>query len=85
MEDFRRIAVLENVVEAQLLGDMLTAESIPHAIHSFHESAYDGIFQMQRGWGAVTAATVHTGRILDLLQSLRRGSEAPVDHHPGEL
>jgi hypothetical protein len=54
-EAFVRVAILENGIEAQLLGAILTERDLPHRINSFYDTAYDGLFQMQRGWGEVYA------------------------------
>jgi hypothetical protein len=55
MENFKKILILENEIEAQLLDSVLEERNIPHRIRSYHDSAYDGIFQTQKGWGAVLA------------------------------
>jgi hypothetical protein len=55
MEEFKKILVLENEIEARLLDSVLNERSIPHRIRSYHDSAYDGIFQAQKGWGVVLA------------------------------
>lgn len=55
MEQFKKILILENEIEAQLLDSVLTERDIPHRIQSYLDSAYDGIYQIQKGWGAVMA------------------------------
>jgi len=72
----RRIAVLDNVVEAQLLGTELTARGIPHLMRSYHDSAYDGIYQFMQGWGHVEASADYQVEILEILNGL---SHAPAD------
>lgn len=65
---------LQNEVEARLLSSLLDDEGIPHYVRSFHDSAYDGIFQAQMGWGRVEAAPEHLSRIGELLDDLRAQS-----------
>ncbi len=54
-EEFKKILVLENEFEGQLLDSILDERGIPHRIKSYHDSAYDGIYQAQKGWGIVLA------------------------------
>ena len=55
MEPFGKVLVLDNEVEAQLLDALLKEKAIPHLMRSYHDSAYDGLWQTQRGWGHVEA------------------------------
>ncbi|MBW2644080.1 MAG: hypothetical protein JRC89_12125, partial [Deltaproteobacteria bacterium] len=50
-QEFIDIAVLDNIIEAQLIKSILNEQNIPHLIRSFHDTAYDGLFQVQMGWG----------------------------------
>ena len=63
MEEFKRILVLRNVVEAGLLGSLLTERGIPHVMVSYRDSAYDGIYQISKGWGHVEAPEEYRERI----------------------
>ena len=69
--EFIKIAVLENPIEAQLVESILASLKIPHRIQSFHDTAYDGLFQFQKGWGALWAPLTHENTILEILASLR--------------
>ncbi len=55
MDGFRKVLVLDNEIEARLLDSILTERGIPHRLKSYHDTAYDGIFQAQKGWGHVEA------------------------------
>lgn len=55
MEEFKKILVLNNEIEAQLLSSILKERDIPHRLKSYYDSAYDGIFQLQKGWGIILA------------------------------
>ena len=46
--NLERIAILNDEVEASLLGSMLDQQNVPHVIQSYHDIAFDGIFQMAR-------------------------------------
>ena len=70
-ETFEKIAVLNDVIESQVMGSILTEENISHRIRSFHDTAYDGLFQFQLGWGAVYAPPEHRKAILEILERIR--------------
>jgi len=59
-----------NEIEAQILDDVLNKEGIPHRIRSFHDSAYDGMFQMQMGWGQLEAPESYKKRIRELAEKV---------------
>ena len=59
-----KILVLNNAVEANLLDGLLNEKGIPHVIRSHHDSAYDGLWQMQSGWGQLDAPEEYREEIL---------------------
>ncbi len=70
MEEFGKILILENEIEAQLIDSVLTEQNIPHRIRSYYDSAYDGIFQAQKGWGVVEAPLSYKEEIISIFQDL---------------
>jgi len=70
MEEFKKIAVLDNEIQARLLDSVLTERGIPHRLRSYHDSAYDGIFQTQKGWGIIQAPAEYKEEILAVLGDL---------------
>jgi hypothetical protein len=78
MEPFNKILILDNEIEAKLLDSILTERGIPHQIRSYHDSAYDGIYQAQKGWGVVMAPEVFKEVIMSIYQDL------PINH-PGRI
>ena len=50
-----KILIFKNEIEAMLLDEILTEKQIPHLIRSYHDSAYDGLWQSQSGWGHLEA------------------------------
>ena len=71
-EPFIHIAILENLFEAQLLESMLKEQAIPHQLQSFYDTAYDGLFQVQKGWGAVRGPRSIKQHVLTLLEDIRQ-------------
>ena len=55
MDKTVHILALNNPIEANLLDGLLNERGIPHIIRSHHDSAYDGLFQLQTGWGQLDA------------------------------
>ena len=72
-EDYTRIATLENDIEAGLLEAILTERDIPHRMRSYHDTAFDGLFQTQKGWGFVSAPEPFHEEIEEILSDLRKG------------
>jgi hypothetical protein len=68
---FIKIAVLENAVEAQLISSILGQRDIPHRLRSYYDTAYDGLFQVQKGWGKVYAPQSHKQEILQVIKDVR--------------
>ena len=75
MDDYIKITVLENTIEAQLIDSILSEKNIPHRIRSFHDTAYDGLYQFQKGWGEVFAPLDHQEEVMEILNSIRSGRE----------
>jgi len=65
------IAVLENAIEAQLIGSILDQRQIPHRLRSYYDTAYDGLFQLQKGWGKLYAPQSHKQEILQMIEDVR--------------
>jgi fructose-bisphosphate aldolase class II len=66
-----KIAVLENAIEAQLIGSILDQRGIIHRLRSYYDTAYDGLFQMQKGWGKLYALQSHRQEILRVIDDVR--------------
>lgn len=75
MEGYEKVAVLDNQFEAQLMGAILSERNIPHVLKSFYDVAYDGLFQMQKGWGAVFAPPAYREEIAEILAGIRTPAE----------
>jgi hypothetical protein len=71
---------LANRFEADLLMDALHREDIPAILRSFEETAYDGLFVPQRGWGQILVLEEHVPAahevIAPLVQELQSDGSA---------
>ena len=70
-QEFIDIAILDNIIEAQLVESILNEQNIPHLIRSFHDTAYDGLFQVQMGWGKLCAPLSYKQEIAEILNDVR--------------
>jgi shikimate 5-dehydrogenase len=75
MDDYVKVSVLDNEIEAQLLDSILEERYIPHLMVSYHDTAYDGLFQTQKGWGHVSAPTPFKEEILEILDEVRKEAQ----------
>jgi hypothetical protein len=82
--DLVRIHTVENRFEADLLMQALVEECIPAMLRPFEETAYDGLFITQMGWGAILVPGDYEGEarrvIENVLESIRESPpEVPFE------
>ncbi len=53
MEQWIKAGVVENRFEGDRVSQALKEAGIPFMMKSFHDTAYDGLYIPQKGWGAV--------------------------------
>jgi hypothetical protein len=82
MEDYIKIATLENEIEARLLESILNERNVPHRMRSYYDTAYNGLFQTQKGWGSVSAPEGHKKEIMEILTDLRKEANTFEDSSP---
>ncbi len=58
-EHYSKVMILEDLIEAQLLKAILDEKKIPYRIRSFHDAAYNGLFQMQKGLEQILAPAAY--------------------------
>ena len=70
MEKIEKILYLKNEFEARLLDEILNEKGIPHLIRSYHDSAYDGLWQTPSGWGHVEAPSQYREEIIEIYNNM---------------
>ncbi len=70
-KEFIKVAVLDNTIEAQLIDSILNEQNIPHQIRSYHDTAYNGLFQFQKGWGELCAPLSYKREVFEILRLIR--------------
>ncbi len=66
MNKYKKIIILNNVVEAKWIEGLLADRNIPFLIRSYGDSVYDGVFQVQSGWGYLESAVEYEQEILSI-------------------
>jgi hypothetical protein len=79
MERVEKVAVLNNEVEARLVDKVLSEQKIPHVMRSYHDTAYDGLFQGPGDWGHVEAPVDLHERVKAIIDELRRQQSSGYD------
>ena len=75
------IATLDNAIEAQLISSILDQRDIPYRLRSFYDTAYDGLFQFQKGWGKLYASIDDKPAIIRIIREVRaNSSEKDINH-----
>ena len=69
-ESLEKIIELENEFEANLLKEVLADRDIPCIIRSYSDTAYDGVFQVQYGWGHLEAPLEYKEEILSIYKDI---------------
>ncbi len=82
MSDSKIILELENEIKARLLESVLSERGIPHHIRSYHDSAYDGLFQLHRGWGHIIAPEAFEDEIKQICADLGIGLDPSIGLDP---
>ena len=75
MNEYTKVTLLDNDFEAQLLASILTERSVPHMIRSYHDTAFNGLYQAQKGWGYISAPPDYHDEILEIVDDIRACEE----------
>jgi hypothetical protein len=69
-----KILMFQNQIEAMLLDEILTDKQIPHLLRTYHDSAYDGLWQSQSGWGHIEAPEEFREEIMKIYNEMSQTS-----------
>ena len=82
MSRTEKILDLDNEIEARLIDGLLNEKGIPHLIRSYHDSAYDGLWQFHSGWGQLDAPEEYRDEIMSIYEEM---SQADGMHHEEDV
>ena len=72
MDRWVKAGVIESQFEGDRVSAALTEASIPFLIKSFHDTAYDGLYVFQKGWGAILVPGEFQERAEGLVEEVKR-------------
>ena len=74
----------ENEAEANVIQSVLEEHGISAEIKSFHDTAYDGLFQSQYGWGVILVSETDFPEAQRIIEEWKRASptELPWEDTP---
>ena len=78
MDEYIRVAILENEIEARLIDSILSERKIPHRMRSYHDTAYNGLYQSQKGWGYVSAPESYHKEIKEIISEVRSAANGII-------
>ncbi|KQC14489.1 MAG: hypothetical protein APR63_14195 [Desulfuromonas sp. SDB] len=68
---YQKVVVFDNYFQAELMQKALTDAHIPFYIESYHDSAYNGLFQFQKGWGYIKAPVEYHQQIKQIYENIK--------------
>ena len=74
----------ENEAEANVIKSVLEEHGIYAEIKSFHDTAYDGLFQSQYGWGVIRVSESDLMEAKRIIEEYHNGKLYLKESRPGE-
>lgn len=71
MSEYSKVIIFNNEIEADLMDEILKEKQIPHLMRSYHSEIYDGLFQLNKGWGHIEAAQEYHDEIKSIYNDLK--------------
>lgn len=69
--EYVKVGILDNIIEAQIIEDILMEQQIPYFVRSYHDSAYQGLFQLHKGWGELYTTEQFKEKIIEVIEEIR--------------
>jgi len=70
MEKLEKIVSLNNEFEARRIEEILLDKQIPFILKSYHDTAYDGLWQTKSAWGHIEAPAKYRDEIIQLYSEM---------------
>ncbi len=71
-EVFVPVKIAESSIEADRIRALLEQEGLTVLVRTFEDSAYDGIYVAQKGWGTIEVPESERGRAERLVREMER-------------
>ena len=72
MAEYKKIVILDDEVEASLMEDILKDRGIPFKMRSYEDLAFDGVYQLYRGWGHIESTEEYREVIVEIYQDINQ-------------
>lgn len=72
MEKIIKIMDIKNEVEARAIEQLLKDNNIPFHLRSLSDTAYNGIYQLQKGWGYIEAPEDYKNEIIEIYENFKK-------------
>jgi hypothetical protein len=85
MEQWVKAGTVENRFEGDRISQVLQEAGIPFLIKSFLDTAYDGLYLPQKGWGIVRVPKKHKEEAERLISEVKKTFVEEEDDETGQL
>jgi len=85
MEEWVKAGTIENRFEGDRISQVLQEAGIPFLIKSFLDTAYDGLYIPQRGWGAVMVSGKNREEAERLISEVKKTFAEEEEDETGQL
>lgn len=72
MTEWIQVGVIENRFEGDRIAQVLEERGIPYMITSFLDTAYDGLYLPQKGWGKVMVPEAFRGPAEQMVAEVKK-------------
>ena len=73
LDKLYKVCILENSFEADLVSDALEKEGITFVVREYKDTAYNGLFMTQLGWGAIFVARADVKKAKIITDEIKKG------------
>jgi hypothetical protein len=85
MEQWVKAGTVENRFEGDRISQVLHEARIPFLIKSFLDTAYDGLYILQKGWGIVMVSKKHKEEAERLISEVKKTFVKEEEDETGQL
>jgi len=79
-----KAGTVENRFEGDRVSQALEEAGIPFLIKSFHDTAYDGLYILQKGWGVILVPEIFCETVEKMMAELKAEFEKEEGDETGQ-
>ena len=84
MDEWLKVGTIENRFEGDRISQALQEAGIPFLIKSFLDTAYDGLYIPQKGWGIVMVSEKNKEEAERLISEIKKTFEEEEEDETGQ-